>query len=40
MQEDPLPLSDLANLDRTPVLEAEPNVKNVHTATHLRIFRN
>lgn len=30
----------MANLDRCPSFEAEPSVKNAHTATHLRIFDN
>ena len=31
---------DLASLSRTPVLEAEPTVKNAHTATYLQTYDN
>ena len=40
MQEEPYhqEYSDLANLDRCPSFEAEPQVKNAHTASHIQIF--
>jgi len=34
------PVTDLANLDRTPCLEGEPSIKNIHTSTHLLILDN
>ena len=34
------PITYIANLSRTPIFEAEPSIKNAHTATHLRVLDN